>query len=788
MVRKTRINKARIKAYKGPAGGWGSLKSVAEVLIRERVGPSGLAQLLRQNKPDGFMCTSCAWPKPAHPHLAEFCENGAKATAWEITSLRTSVEFFAQHTVTELLGWADHDLEQHGRLTYPMRYDADSDKYVPVAWETAFAEIGRELKALAPKSVVFYASGRASLETSYMYALLARMYGNNNLPDSSNMCHETSGVGLRQSIGTPVGTVVLDDFDATDCILFFGQNVGSNSPRLLHDLQRASRRGVPIVTFNPLRERGLERFRSPQSLQMLTGTDTRISSHYYQVKAGGDIAAIMGMCKALIAADDEAQQSGSARVIDAGFIAEHTHGFDAFAARARSSPWADIERESGLSRVAIETAASVYAKARTAIAAWGMGVTQHRHGVQNVHMICNLLLLRGNIGRRGAGACPIRGHSNVQGQRTVGIADNPDLVPLDRLAQQYGFEPPREKGLNTIEACEGIFDGSVRAFVALGGNFVRAAPETEKLERAWRDLRLSVQVSTKLNRNHLVHGAVSYILPCLGRIERDTQATGAQAVSMEDATSCIHGSMGQVEPASAHLLSEPRIVAELAKAMLPPNPRVDWDGWVADYALVRDAIEETYPDQFRDFNKRLFQPGGFHRPNPARDLQWNTASGKANFLLPGSLSATGFEDAPGVMRLITLRSNDQFNTTIYGYEDRFRGVSGTRLIVFMHAADMLRHGLVEADEVTLVTHADDGVHREVSDLRVTTYNIPEGCIGAYYPECNPLIPVWHHAEESMVPAAKSIPVTIRKAAGAGPRMQHPQSEIDDSVRGEPVAP
>ena len=759
--------KTRIKPYKGPAGGWGSLKSVADILIRERVGPPGLAQLRRQNKPEGFMCVSCAWPKPAHPHLAEFCENGAKATAWEITSLRTNEEFFARHTVAELLGWADHDLEQHGRLTHPMRYDAASDKYVPVAWEAAFAEIGRELKALEPKSVVFYASGRASLETSYMYALFARMYGNNNLPDSSNMCHETSGIGLRQSLGTAVGTVLLDDFDATDCILFFGQNVGSNSPRLLHDLQRASRRGVPIVTFNPLRERGLERFRNPQSLQMLTSTDTPISSHYYQVKAGGDIAAIMGMCKALIATDDEAQRVGSARVLDAAFIAGHTQGFDEFAALARSSQWDDIERESGLSRQNIETAASVYAKARAVIGAWGMGVTQHRHGVQNVHMICNLLLLRGNVGRRGAGVCPIRGHSNVQGQRTVGIADDPGLVPLDQLAQQYGFEPPRGKGLNTVEACSGIFDGSVRAFIGLGGNFVRAAPETGQLERAWGDLRLSVQVSTKLNRNHLIHGAVSYILPCLGRIERDVQASGPQSVSMEDSTSCIHGSMGQVEPASPDLLSEPKIVAELAKATLRPNPRVDWDAWVADYARVRDAIEETYPDEFRDFNKRLFQPGGFHRPNPARDLQWKTASGKANFLPPTGLSATGFADAPGVMRLITLRSNDQFNTTIYGYEDRFRGVSGTRLIVFMHAADMARHGLAEADEVTLVTHADDGVHREVSGLRVTAYNIPEGCIGAYYPECNPLIPVWHHAEESMVPAAKSVPVTIRKTKDPG---------------------
>ena len=758
--------KPRIEPYKGPAGGWGSLKSVAEILTRERVGLLNAAQLRRQNKPDGYMCVSCAWPKPAHPHPAEFCENGAKATAWEITSLRASPEFFARHTVTELLDWPDYDLEQQGRLTHPMRFDATSDTYVAVAWDTAFAEIGRELKALDPKSAVFYASGRAALETSYMYALFARIYGNNNLPDSSNMCHESTSVGMKQSVGAPVGTVVLDDFEATDCIFFFGQNVGSNSPRLLHDLQRASQRGVPIVTFNPLRERGLERFRNPQSpAQMLTGEDTRISTHYYQVKAGGDIAAIMGMCKTIIAADDEAQRTDTARVLDADFIAEHTHGFEAFAALARSTQWIDIEHESGLSRTDIEAAATVYMNAKAAIGAYGMGLTQHRLGVQNVHMVCNLMLLRGNVGRRGAGICPIRGHSNVQGQRTVGISEKPELVPLDKLAQQFGFEPPREKGLNTVEACEGILDGSVHAFIGLGGNFVRAAPETAALERAWRDLRLTVQVSTKLNRSHLIHGAVAYILPCLGRIERDLQAGGAQAVSMEDSTSCIHGSMGQVEPASPELLSEPKIVAELAKATLPENPCVDWDGWVADYSRVRDAIEETWPEQFRDYNARLFQPGGFHRPNSARNRQWRTDSGKANFLLPTRLSATGFEDAEGVLRLITLRSNDQFNTTVYGYEDRFRGISGTREIVFMHVADMARHALVEGDAVTLVTHADDGVHRQVSGLRVVAYNIPEGCIGAYYPECNPLIPVWHHAEESKVPAAKSIPVKVRKTPG-----------------------
>lgn len=754
--------KPRIEPYDGPAGGWGSLKSVAAILRREKVPlASTTHELLRQNKVDGFMCVSCAWPKPAHPHPAEFCENGAKATAWELTSNRVTPAFFAQHTVSELLAWSDHDLEQAGRLTQPMRYDRASDKYVPVEWNEAFAAIGAELKRLDPKSTVFYASGRASLETSYLYALFARLYGHNNLPDSSNMCHETTGVALKKSVGSPVGTVILDDFDHTDCIFFFGQNVGSNSPRMLHDLQRASQRGVPIVTFNPLRERGLERFKSPQNpVQMLGGEATQISSQYHQVKAGGDIAAIMGVCKALLALDDDAIKNQAPRVLDHEFIAQHTHGFADFSAAVRAHTWAAIEDASGLKRTALEHAAQVYAKADAVIGIYGMGLTQHHFGEHNVHMVANLLLLRGNVGKRGAGLCPVRGHSNVQGQRTVGIADDPTLVPLDRLAEQYGFEPPRKPGMKTVDVCEGILKGEVKAFIGLGGNFIRAIPETVRMEAAWRGLRLSVQIATKLNRAHLVNGEVAYLLPCLGRIERDVQNGKSQVVSTEDSTSCIHGSFGKHPPISEHLLSETKIVAELAKATLRPSPKVDWDAWVNDYAKIRDAIERTYPDQFNGYNKRLFTPGGFHRPNPARKREWKTDTGKANFIVPPTLSATGFDDAPGRLRLITLRSNDQFNTTIYGYHDRFRGVHDTRMIVFMNAVDIARLNLRDGQSVTLVSDAGDDVKREVRGLRVVTYDIPAGCVGGYFPECNPLVPLWHHAQESKTPASKSVPVRV----------------------------
>lgn len=757
----------KIEPYTGPAGGWGSAASLAEILLREEIPASGAALLLKQNKPDGFMCTSCAWSKPKKPAAFEYCENGAKATVWEQTTKRVGPDFFATHTVTDLLGWSDYALEEKGRLTHPLRYDPATDRYVPVEWADAFAEIGRELRALEPKSVVCYASGRASLETSYMYALFARLYGNNNLPDSSNMCHEPTSVGLKASIGSAVGTTVLEDFESTDLILFFGQNVGSNSPRMLHPLQDARKRRVPIITFNPLRERGLERFTNPQSpVEMVTRSETRISTQYHQVKAGGDIAAMTGMCKALFADDDAARAVGRPRLLDVAFIEEHTHGIDAFKAYCEAQDWAALVARSGLTREAIESAATVYGRARAVMGIYGMGLTQHRKGTESVQMLVNLMLLRGNVGRPGAGLCPVRGHSNVQGQRTVGITEKPELAPLDTLAAQYGFAPPREKGLNTVEACEGILDGSVKAFLSLGGNFVRAIPDTVRMEVAWRRMRLTVQISTKLNRSHLVNGAVAYILPCLGRIEIDAQASGPQAVSMEDSTSCFHGSRGFTKPVSAQARSEPWIVAELAKATLPPNPKVTWDAWVGDYAKVRDAIEATYPNVFHDLNGRMFDPGGLHKPIPARERRWETETGRANFTVPEGLDEDPDMPArgPDILDLITLRSNDQFNTTIYGYDDRFRGVKGTRTILFMNAADMARIGVRDGETVDLSTPSDDGIDRSVKGLRVIQYDIPPGNCGGYYPELNPLIPLWHHDEQSKTPAAKAIPVRVVPAA------------------------
>jgi len=751
--------KAKVKPYDGPAGGWGSVGALGSILTQEEVAVLGSEILWKQNKPGGYMCVSCSWAKPSTPRPFEFCENGAKATAWEVTSKTTTPEFFSQHTVTELQGWSDHALEENGRLTHPMRYDAATDRYRPVAWEEAFREIGAELKQLDPKSVIFYASGRASLEASYMYQLFGRMYGTNNFPDSSNMCHETTSVALPKVIGVPVGTVHLEDFAKADCILFFGHNTTTNAPRMLHPLQEAAQRNVPIITFNPLRERGLERFVNPQDpMQMITG-GTRISSHYYQVRTGGDIAAVIGLCKRVIAADDEAQARGGERILDVAFIRKHTHGFEAFAEFCRGQDWAVLEQVSGISRAELEQVAEIYMKSKAVILNYGMGITQHRYGVEAVHMLVNLLLLRGNIGKPGAGISPIRGHSNVQGQRTVGISEKTKLVPLDKLKELYDFDPPREDGLTTVDACRGILDGKVRGFISLGGNFLRAIPERGLMEGAWQNMRLSVQIATKLNRSHVIPAEVSYILPCLGRIEIDEQATGPQAVSVEDSTACIHGSQGQREPVSRTAWSEPKIIAGMAKELLGPSVKVDWDAWVCDYSLVRDAIERTYPDQFKDFNKRMFKPGGFARPLAARKRIWKTETGKANFTVPQHLSANG-EAADGAFQLITLRADGQFNTTIYDESDRFRGVHESRMVVFINPEDMVELGLEEGSRITLTTAVHDNVDRRLEGLQVVPYNIPRHSIAGYYPECNSLIPLSHYAEESKVPAAKSIPVRV----------------------------
>lgn len=762
----------RIHDYDDPAGGWGSVGSLFRNAWEQDLLSSDIYRTLhRQNKAEGFMCVSCSWAKPKEPHLFEFCENGAKATMWEQTAHRCSPEFFAEHTISELLEWTDCELESAGRLTDPLKYNPATDKYEPVSWDVVFAEIAIHLQALDPDDVIFYTSGRASLEASYMYQLFARIYGSPNLPDSSNMCHESTSVGLPEAIGSPVGTVQLEDFDQADMILFFGHNVGVTAPRMLHALQAAREKGVPLITFNPLPERGLVRFKNPQApTEMLSPQPgTPMSSDFYQVKAGGDIAAITGICKHLLVLDTMSQEAGKGGVLDHEFIAEHTAGFDEFRAFVDATEWPEIERKSGLSRDALEHVADIYASKERVILNYGMGITQHREGVDAVRMICNLLLMRGNIGKPGAGVSPVRGHSNVQGQRTVGISEKPELVPLDKLAEFYNFEPPRHKGLDTVEGCEGILRGTVKAFIGLGGNFSRAVPDTGVIEEAWRELDLHVQIATKLNRNHLLAAKSTYLLPCLGRSERDHQASGDQWVSMEDSTANIHGSFGAQSPASNNLLSEPKIIAELAKATVGTRSDVPWDDWVGDYSLIRDAIERTYPDDFRDFNIRFTHPGGFHRDIVACNREWKTENGRANFGCPSSLigdpDVAPFRDED-TLTLLTVRSNDQFNTTVYGYDDRLRGIHGTRMVVLMNRDDMAHFEVSAGDLVDMRCAVNDGVERIVEGLRVVPYSIPQGNCAGYYPELNILVPLAHHARKSHVPATKSVPVRINKAAAA----------------------
>lgn len=745
----------------GPAGGWGSLKGIARIFGEAWSSPAAVDTLRRLNKPGGVMCISCAWPKPANYSAFEFCENGAKAMLWESTSKRCTPAFWEDHSVSELRDWADHDLEMTGRLTHPLKYDAATDRYVAVAWDEAFADIGGVLKTLVPASAVFYASGHAGLEASYLYALLARLYGNNNLPQSSNMCHETTSVGLNKVIGSPVGTIVWDDLQAADAFFFFGQNPGTSSPRFLEPLQEAKQRGAKIVTFNPIREQGLVSFVNPKSpVAMMAGKETTISDQYLQLKSGGDVAAILGLCKCVIEADDRARDAGATRVLDLDFIEQHTTGFDSFIDSVRGTSWSEIETCSGLNEASLREAGQVYIEAERVIGVYGMGLTQHTHGALNIAMLVNLLLLRGNIGRPGAGCCPVRGHSNVQGQRTVGIAEKAHLVPFDKLKALFGFEPPRENGVNIVEAVEGLFDGTIKAFISLGGNLLRAVPDQKRMETAWARQELTVMISTKLNRSHLFPGKHAYILPCLGRAEKDLQATGPQAVSTEDSFSMISGSVGHRHPASEYLKSELAIVAGIAKATLPPNPNVKWDAWTDDYSLVRDLIEATYPESFRDFNQRLFQPGGFYRGNDAHRRVWKTDSGKAVFTIPEQLTSLGFEDRPGRYRLVTLRSNDQFNTTIYGYSDRFRGIEGTRSVLLMNPDDIEAAGLHTDQPVCLVTDLDDGEHRALDGLTLTPYDIPRGTVASYYPECNVLVPIYLHDTLSKTPASKSVPVRI----------------------------
>ncbi|MQT14497.1 FdhF/YdeP family oxidoreductase [Segnochrobactrum spirostomi] len=750
-----------VAPYGGPAGGWGALHAVANAVRKEMGTSANTRALLEMNQPSGFDCPGCAWPDPKHTSSFEFCENGAKAVTWEATWKRVTPDFFAAHTVSELWTWSDYRLEDAGRLTEPLRYDAATDRFVPVGWDEALSAIATRLKALDhPDQAEFYTSGRASNEAAFLYQLVARAFGTNNFPDCSNMCHEPTSVGLPQSIGVGKGTVTLEDFDHADAVFCIGHNPGTNHPRMLTTLREVSLRGRPIVVLNPLRERGLERFAAPQSPEtMLTLSSTPLASAYHQVKVGGDVAVLKGIMKALIQADADAVAAGGAALLDHAFIAEHTIGFEGLVADLATISWDDIEARSGLPQHAIEEMARTYWTAERVIICYGMGITQHRHGTENVRQIANLLMLRGNIGKPGAGICPLRGHSNVQGDRTVGITEIPAEAFLARLDKAFGISAPRKHGHNAVHALTAMAEGTARTFIGLGGNFALAMPDPEVAFKAFRGLDLNVQIITKLNRTALLTAQHSYILPCLGRTERDFQNGVLQAVTVEDSMSMVHASRGGLKPASEDLRSEVAIIAGLGRALLPDSA-IDWEGMTADYDRIRDKIEEVFPD-FYDFNARIRTPGGFRLRVDASDRKWDTPDGKAHFLVSSGIGEDDGRDDDTFI-CTTLRSHDQYNTTIYGLNDRYRGITGRRDVVFVNAEDLAALGLKEGSKVDLVTPTN----RVLAGVTAVAYPIARGAVGAYYPEANVLVGVDEYDHLSGTPAYKSIPVKVRRHADA----------------------
>ncbi|MSQ86128.1 MAG: FdhF/YdeP family oxidoreductase [Alphaproteobacteria bacterium] len=756
-------------SFARPAGGWAALKSSAEHLISAGNPLTGVKSLLNVNQPEGFDCPGCAWGDPKHTSSFEFCESGVKAVSWEATSKRCTPEVMDAHTVTWLAEQDDCTLESLGRLTHPMIYDAPSDTYKAIDWDEAFAVVGRELRALDhPDQALFYTSGRTSNEAAFLWQLFVREFGTNNLPDCSNMCHEASGVALGESIGIGKGTILLEDMKRADAIFIFGQNPGTNHPRMLGDLKKAARRGAKIVTVNPLRERGLERFADPKNpIDMvgnaMGGEGTTLTSLYLQIQVGGDLALLKGMMKVIIAADETARAAGGKPVLDDAFIATHTYGLDALIADLKAEPWERILAQSGVSRDEIARAADIYINAGRVICTWAMGLTQHAMGVETIQQIINLLLLRGNIGRPGTGPCPVRGHSNVQGDRTMGITELPKQEFLDSLRRVFGFTPPSKPGVNTVEAIAAMRDGKAKALLAMGGNFAAACPDSDVTWAGLRALNLTVHVSTKLNRSHLVHGKTALIFPALGRTEIDTQKTGRQAITVEDSMSMVHASQGMNLPASDQLRSEPWIIAGIAMATLPTS-KVPWATLRDDYRLIRAKIEAVFAD-FENFNERILRAGGFYLGNSAKERIWKTATSKANFIpacLPTQTTreAAQAQTQDRVFTLTTFRAHDQYNTTVYARNDRYRGIKNKRRVVFINADDLAAMNFTAGQHVDLSAVWHDSRSRVAKNFELVPYNIPRGCLGAYFPETNVLVPLDSHGARSGTPTNKSILVTL----------------------------
>jgi molybdopterin-dependent oxidoreductase alpha subunit len=734
------------------AGGMGAITSTARFLQRESGLGRGAKALLAMNQPTGFDCPGCAWPEPTHRARLEFCENGAKAIAEEATTRRASPDVFAAHSVDELRALSDFELGQLGRITEPMVLRAGDRHYRPITWDAAFALAAAELRAVGPAASAFYTSGRTSNEAAFLYQLVGRWFGSPHFPDCANLCHESSGVALAETIGVGKGTVQLDDFEQADLILVIGQNPGTNHPRMLTTLREAAHRGATIVAINPLRETGLVRFSHPQKpLDMMRG-GVALAKEHIPVRIGGDQALLQGVVKAVL--DLEAARPG--QCLDHAFLDAHTTGFHAYRAHIDSLAWGELEAQAGVSEATMRGLAERYVGAERVIACWAMGLTQHPHAVQMIQEISNLMLLRGNVGKPGAGLCPVRGHSNVQGDRTMGITARPKAGFLDALDATFGeagFVAPRSAGLDTVDTLRAMRDGRITALVALGGNLVSATPDTDVTAAQLDRCRFTLSIATKVNRTHLHPGATALLLPCLGRTEVDEQSAGAQFVTVEDSMSVVHRSQGVLKPISEHLRSEPSIVADLGRALL--GPVLPWTDLVSDYDRLRDLIARVIPG-FTDFNTRVRADGGFILRNAARERDFTGTGGRARFT---ATHAPDLRLPAGRLRMMTIRSHDQYNTTIYGLDDRYRGIKGERRVVLMNGADMVALGVVERQVVDLISEFE-GTERRVSRFIVVPYDIPAGNCATYFPEANPLIALESVAARSNTPTSKSVVIRV----------------------------
>ena len=766
------IDESRVEVDRPPHSA-GGLTAVAVTMKRalEAMGPSRTARtLLKLNQADGFDCQGCAWPDPdpSQRHTAEFCENGAKAVAEEATKRRVGSEFFAEHSLADLEPRTDYWLGQQGRIVGPVVRRRGGTHYEPIGWDDAFGLIAETLNGLgSPDEAIFYTSGKTSNEAAFLYQLFARALGTNNLPDCSNMCHESTSVALAETIGIGKGSVSLQDIYDAELIVICGQNPGTNHPRMLSALEIAKQNGAKILAVNPLAEAGLLKFKNPQTPRGLSGVGTGLADVHLPIRVNGDLALFQAIGALLVQKEDEAAAAGRpGTVLDHEFIARHTTGYDAWAAHIRAVDWDAVGSATGLSREQIETAADMFATSRRTVNCWAMGITQHRNAVATVKEMVNVALAQGNIGKPGAGLCPVRGHSNVQGDRTMGIWENAPSHFLDALQAEFGFDPPREHGLDTVDSIRALRDGRAQVFVGMGGNFVSATPDTVVTEKAMRKARLTVQVSTKLNRSHVVCGETALILPALGRSEKDMTGGAEQRVTVEDSMSAVHASKGPLKPASSHLKSEVDIITGMAIATLGDRYGILWSNFRSDYASIRQVISRVVPG-CAAYAEKVDRPGGFVLPHPPRDSRtFPTQEGAAVF----SVSPLDVLHVPeGRLLLQTFRSHDQFNTTIYGLDDRYRGISGGRRVVFVHPDDVAALGLHEGQIVDLISEWTDGSERRAPQFRVVGYDTPRGCAAAYYPETNPLVPLDSTAVGSNCPTSKSIIIRIDADEGG---LQH----------------